>query len=443
MTTLVLPATLWAALRRATDADAEAAGVLFATVESSDDGERLLVRELREAGESDYNRRGPLEAELTAEFVANAAKRARETDAAIVYFHTHPFSDIPTFSETDDHGEVALASFLARRVPARPHCAMVLGKTGATARLVGTRNDVRIRIVGPTIEDVFPREPAHPDLDDTAHDRQIRAFGVAAQIRLRQLRVAIVGLGGTGSLAAEWLAHLGVAHFVLMDPDIVEMTNLNRVVGTDAADVGVPKVTVAKRTVNRINADATVNAYQESVNVQRSARRLTNVDAIFCCTDSHGSRAIINQLAYQFLIPAFDIGVAIVTAGSHVTHVVGRAQLLAPGLACLVCTSTLDPEQVRRDLLSDFERALDPYIVGNQVPQPAVISLNATVTSLAVSMFLGAFTRMPIVARHQFYDGMRGTVRAISTAPVENCIVCSTAGTLAQGSAWPLPGRTL
>src|SRR5438132_32011 len=62
-------------------------------------------------------------------------------------------------------------------------------------------------------------------------DRQVRAPGPTGQARLRALRVAIVGLGGTGSQVVQQLAHLGVRSFVLIEDDRVEESNLPRLAG--------------------------------------------------------------------------------------------------------------------------------------------------------------------------------------------------------------------
>jgi len=169
---------------------------------------------------------------------------------------------------------------------------------------------------------------------------------------------------------------------------------------------------------------------------------LLNVDFIMCCTDTQGSRAVINQIAYQYLIPAIDIGVRIDALAGEVKSVSGRVQMLAPGLACLVCQSLLDPEVVRHDLLSEEERQRDPYIVGAQEPQPSVISLNGTVSSLAVTMFLAATLGVPLEARHQIYIADRGVVRAVASSPLPDCVVCSLRGSLARGDLWNLPWRT-
>jgi len=62
-----------------------------------------------------------------------------------------------------------------------------------------------------------------------------------------QIRVGIVGVGGIGSVIAEELTHLGVADLTLVDPDVIEVSNLNRVVAATFNDIGQPKVDVAAR----------------------------------------------------------------------------------------------------------------------------------------------------------------------------------------------------
>lgn len=444
MTCLLVPAPIWNAVRAAVASSTdETAGVLFAEESSSSAGERLVVRDVRIANDQDYVRRGADEAVLTPQFVAKSAKQARDARLAVVYFHSHPFSDAPVFSPIDDQGERALSEFLNRRAPGLTHCALVIGRSRVQGRVLAGKELIEVRLVGPMVETLTATREHSSEQDSETHDRQIRAFGIAAQSRLSQLNVGIVGLGGTGSLVAEWLAHLGIRHFELIDPDVVEASNLNRVVGSQPTDVGTDKVAIAARHVRAIRPDADVRAYKENVTMQRTAARLCNLDALFSCTDSHGSRSILNQLAYQFFVPCFDLGVAIVAAGTRVTHVVGRAQMLAPGLPCLACQATLDPEQVRRDMLSDYERKIDPYILGGHAPQPAVISLNATVASLAVTMFLGAFAHVPVLPRHQMYDGMKGVTRAIGGSPVEDCVICSPEGAMGRGASWTVPGRLL
>jgi hypothetical protein len=103
----------------------------------------------------------------------------------------------------------------------------------------------------------------------------------------------------------------------------------------------------------------------------------------------------------------------------------------------------LNGEQIRREMMSPEERARDQYIVGDAVPQPSVMSINATSASLAITMFLGAITGIPAHARWQRYDGISGRVREMTASIDADCLVCSAEGALAQGPRWSLPTRKL
>lgn len=446
MTTLVIPQTLWPLVSHVDPGGRETAGIALARIVEQLGSTRLLVHSVLVASSDDYADRGAARAVLSPTFVARGVDTARRDGSAVVFFHTHPLSERATFSSVDDDGEMVLAEFLRRRVPGRPHVGLVLGRDSHSARLLGTRERIPIVVVGPQVRR-WDRELSSPEpetsREDAAFDRQVRVFGAVGQQRLSTLSAAVIGLGGTGSFVAQELAHLGVHRFVLVDPDIVDVTNLNRVAGAEPSDQGQSaKVDVAARLVRRIQPSAEVEAIRDSVLAQRIARALVKVDVIFACTDSHGSRQVLNQIAYQYLVPVIDFGVVIIASDGTVSHVFGRAQMLAPGLPCLTCLNTLDPEQVRRDLMSDYERQNDPYVVGDALPQPAVVSINATVSSLGVTMFLSAFTGVPVETRYQLYDAIRGVVRPIRADPQTSCVTCSPTGAFARGDTWPAPGRT-
>ncbi|MDI1344147.1 MAG: ThiF family adenylyltransferase, partial [Pseudolabrys sp.] len=325
---------------------------------------RIVVRDVQWAGPDDYLRRSQIGAQLRPQFVASVTQRARRNGESLVFVHTHPF-DLNEFSETDDLGEQALAEFLESRMPGAIHAALLITPEVTIARRLGTTELLNVVGVGFQLqwgqtEASFSGEPNF--------DRQARVFGATGQRRLHKLRIGIVGLGGTGSVTLEQLAHLGVGEFLLIDPDTIEPTNLNRLVGATPADVGKQKVAVAAAQVARINPLAKVEAIPDSVLLATVAEQLVDSDFVFCCTDSQGSRAVLNQLAYQFLIPLIDMGVIIVAASGGVSHISGRTQMLAPGLGCLLCGNLLNPEAVRVDLLTDFERNADPYVVGAHEP---------------------------------------------------------------------------
>jgi molybdopterin/thiamine biosynthesis adenylyltransferase len=424
----------------------EAAALLLAGRADSGDQTRLLVREYFLVPAEAYQAQERLRAVIDPSFIMPLLKRARNEGLSLVLTHTHPFAEEAHFSQVDDEGERVLMPSLFARSGDCPHGALVLTSKHCSAR-IWTQPGVDPRHLSPVLEvgrNIIIYDPKRSRSFAISHqfDRSVRALGAEGQATLASLSIGIIGLGGIGSVIAEQLAHLGVGRLLLLDPDAIEETNLNRVVGATRKDIGRSKVEVAAEAARRVNPQIEAAAIPGNVIVSDDARRILSSDFLFCCTDSHGSRAVVNQIAYQYVIPTIDLGVRVQVRGNAVESVTGRVQMLAPGLPCLVCDELLDPEEVRRDLLSDEARSRDPYIVGAAEPQPAVISLNSTVASLGVTMMISAVAGLPVGARHQLILFNKGIVRAAAADPSPECVICSIRGVLARGDTWPMAGRS-
>jgi molybdopterin/thiamine biosynthesis adenylyltransferase len=205
--------------------------------------------------------------------------------------------------------------------------------------------------------------------------------------------------------------------------------------------VGRLKVDVAAQHIKEIAPNASVKTVAGDVTHINVAKDLLATDFIFSCTDSHGSRAMMQQIAYQYLIPCIDLGSVISAADNRVIGIHGRIQAITPGLPCLNCSGLIDPEQVRRDMMSEEERKRDPYITGATEPAPAVISINSTVASLAVTMFMAMVLGIPSDGRYLLYNAQRPSLRTASATRQPNCYICSPQGVLGRGDAVELFGR--
>jgi len=419
------------------DAPLEACGVAFATHDERTG--RFIVREATAVPDAAYAEKTAVSASLLPDYVIEISNRCRMTGDSAVLAHTHPAArGRPVFSEADDAGEADLLRYLGRRGGGGPHAALVIGPEGCSARQLGTDRELPVWQVG--------RELCQASTDDSEadpegrFDRQVRAFGRRGQAILRNLHIGVVGVGGTGSIVTQQLAHLGIGALTLIDPDLIEISNLNRVVGSVMEDVGRSKIDVAARMALAIDPSCAVRALQGDVVDADVGDALVPLDFVFSCTDSHASRLVVAHVAYQHLVPAIDMGVLIAAVGGRVTHVAGRTQMFAPGLACPLCTRLLDFDAIRRETATPEQRAADRYIPGAGEPQPAVVSLNSVVASLAVTMFLGAVAGVPATARFQNYDAARGTVRVAEADREPHCPLCSDAA-LARGRRAVMPVR--
>ena len=403
---------------------------------------RLLVESIHIPGDTDYEVRSRTVVRPSARFRLPLEKRARQERLSLVYCHSHPAQHgSPTFSTTDTGSEKPLAAYAAERVPGVPHAALLIGADRMSARELGTSKAIEVWQVGREVQRFFPEVKG---ATTTAHDRQVRAFGKQGQAAIQTLRIGIIGCGGTGSITAQELAYLGAKRFLLVDPDHLSRTNLNRVVGATRADIGRAKVDITQRMIRRIAPDAEITKVKGDVLDRKIGQQLIDCDLIFCCTDSDGSRHFVNQLAYEYFIPVIDMGVSITPdKAGKIVSIDGRVQMLGPGMACLICNDgIINGRRVMWELQSARQRRRDPYfqeIAG--VRQPAVISLNGTVASQAVTMFLSAVAGVPVRARSIRFRVMLGDARVIDDAPRSGCVNCSPDYFFGKGELHPLPGR--
>ena len=111
-------------------------------------------------------------------------------------------------------------------------------------------------------------------------------IGKQAIEKLHNTKVAIFGIGGVGSFAVEGLARAGIENFVLVDNDIVTLTNLNRQLIATHKTINKPKVEVAKQRILEINPNANVTIYKELFMPETKGILDESIDYIVDCVDT-------------------------------------------------------------------------------------------------------------------------------------------------------------
>lgn len=120
-------------------------------------------------------------------------------------------------------------------------------------------------------------------------------FGKDGQIKLKSSKVLLVGIGGLGSPTAIYLAAAGVGTIGIIDPDIVDYSNLQRQVIHFTSDVGRPKIDSAKEKILKINPEIQVKTYQEYLSKDNALKIIQEYDLIIDGTDNFSSRYLIND----------------------------------------------------------------------------------------------------------------------------------------------------
>lgn len=434
MIRLLTPADLWDDIRRdlLSAPDLERAGVGFAGHLRSNGTTDLLLRDWWSVNPDEYLVQLGSHLEVSPRFWARAAKRARRSGESLVITHSHPrTSGSPQFSASDLGGERRLVPSLQAR--ADVHVAtVVVGPDGSTAACYPPNRDrapLRLQEAG-TFWPV-------PDVDvaDPRFARQALAVGHDGNRVLSELTVGVVGLGGLGSHVVSQLAHLGVGTIVGVDFDRVEPSNLSRLIGATRWDATLRrrKTAVARRAVRRLGT-STFNAVDGRIDTPDNARKLLSCDLVVGCTDTQTSRAVLNTLAWQYYLPVVDLGVQLRADGSSG----GRVTWLLPHAPCQWCRGILDPDVVRAEQLPDHIRRAEfdaGYIADLDVEQPAVVSVNGTIASIAVTEILARLTGFlgddrgdMLVLKLQ-----DGTIRRVGGRRRPGCPTCSSAGNLGAG----------
>ncbi|NDP27930.1 MAG: molybdenum cofactor biosynthesis protein [Flavobacterium sp.] len=129
------------------------------------------------------------------------------------------------------------------------------------------------------------------------YDRQITLdeVGVSGQEKLRKARVLIIGVGGLGCPAAQYLAGAGVGKIGLMDHDKVSITNLHRQVLYNENDIGKSKALVAKRKLQQLNSEIEFVAIEEALTIDNAEKLFSQYDLILDGTDNFETKYLIND----------------------------------------------------------------------------------------------------------------------------------------------------
>ena len=128
------------------------------------------------------------------------------------------------------------------------------------------------------------------------YSRQIMLpqIGIDGQQKISQAKVLLFGAGGLGSPIAMYLAASGVGELTIVDPDTVDLTNLQRQILHGTNDIGEPKVSSAKKSLTEINKQTMVHAIESVLTGEKLEQEVKHADVVIDATDNFKSRFAIN-----------------------------------------------------------------------------------------------------------------------------------------------------
>ncbi len=166
------------------------------------------------------------------------------------------------------------------------------------------------------------------------------------QDRLHQAQVAIIGLGGIGTWVAQGLALAGVRNFVIVDPDVVELSNLNRQCLFNVGDIGSVKVQVAEQKLRITDPEISVRGVvRRVVSVQDCLEEMRGSSIIISCADDPSTDAV-NRIVTEV---GFELNVPHILCGGYDGHLSFIGPTVIPGKsACWFCYEHSLDKQLHR-----------------------------------------------------------------------------------------------
>ena len=374
--------------------------------------EELIVRRVVEIPKSEYRIQENYHLDISPRAINGLISLCEQNGLGVILCHSHP-TDTP-YSPSDDKGERRIAETIWKFIPDAPVGSLLIAPNRMMVRVwkasEGSHPASAITIIGRCIRKINLNgfSTLSNPYKKEIYDRQVLAFGSRGQELISKAKVAIVGLGGTGSPTAEQLVRMGVRDFVLIDPNYFSPSNITRVYGSFYSDIKSkwpklfpilkrkrPKVDIAANHMRRINPKVNILSVRDSVVKDTALKALLDRDVIFCCTDEHWGRSVVNQLSYQYLIPTINMGVRIDSKDGIIRGAFGSIDIIRPDNPCLWCSGFLNSDRIMAEGLPVNERKArlrEGYVEDIDTNAPSVISLTTTASGHATTAFLQLIT---------------------------------------------------
>ena len=227
-------------------------------------------------------------------------------------------------------------------------------------------------------------------------------IGYDGQVKLRNARALLIGVGGLGSPVATQLVGMGIGYLRIVDRDIVSRSDLHRQHLYDADCVGRPKVEVARQKLGKLNPDVTIEAIPESLNSINAEDLISGMDVVIDGLDHPEPRYLVNRTCNKLKIP-YVFGAAI--------EAFGNVSTLMPGQTfCLECFM---PGLKDEDLPVCAVVGVHPSVIG---------MVSSVQVSEAVRLIIG---QQPKLFNRLFYIDLREfEFNILEMQAVESCRVC-------------------
>lgn len=360
--------------------------------------QRLLVRDMLLVPHAACAARSRDAITWPGEWIEQAIDIGQPLGATIILIHSHP-GGMLGFSRVDDASDCQVIPSLFEAYGTQ-HGSAVMTENGAIVarlydpELVVTEFDL-VSVAGDDLE--FYWAPGRYGV--TPRSRPL-AFTSDMSAELGRLTAIIVGVSGTGSIAAEQAARLGFGRVILIDFDRIEKRNLNRILNSTFrhVDDNALKVEAFAEAVTLYRGPNVATPVPASLLSRGAILAAADGDVVFSCVDTLEARQLCDLMSSAFLLPLFDVGVVIPVRGQHdmvaIADVCGRVDYVQPGGSTLRDRGVWSPEALRAEYLrlaapqAHRDELAAGYIKGMVEQAPSVITLNMRAAAAMMNEFI-------------------------------------------------------
>ena len=161
-------------------------------------------------------------------------------------------------------------------------------------------------------------ELSSKELDRFSRQVMLEEIGYGGQLKIKNSKVCVVGVGGLGNPITTRLVAMGIGKLRIVDRDVIELSNLHRQTMYDESDVGQVKVETAAKKLQKLNPDCLIESLAISVNEYNAKEIIDGCDVVIDALDSVNARYALNKACVEKNIP-FVTGAAVGVSGQAFT----------------------------------------------------------------------------------------------------------------------------
>lgn len=375
-------------------------------------------------------------------------RQCEDESLVMGFVHNHPGGPLE-FSEIDEANERTLLTAISNRnSPDSSLVAMLWSQGRWIARVRNARTrDVstparHVVVISDGIE-IFERGEASAEISEVQL-RQAAAFGKPFAQKMQSLRIGVVGNGGTGSPGATLAVRSGVGEIILFDKDRLHKSNLNRVRGLTANDVGHPKAKRLKDFIDSIGIQTKAAAIESFIDDSPEAiDAVATCDVILGCTDDMLGRDVINLCVYYYAQALLDVGLGgkiDTNAGGEPflrNHAARVSTVLPETGQCLFCQGVITPlwirtaQALRENPNMTAEEMKERYLEDGGTDAPGVGPFTSAAADFAIATLfdlIRKYRRFPPEVRKDlfFIDFVKMEISSPDKPANPDCQYCGT-----------------